>query len=153
LVAAIRFRIRAVQQQASFQIRLIVQGDENEPLPDELALCLFRAVQEALNNAQKHAAPSKVEIRLAIGDEDVCLSIVDDGCGFRVPNQLERLLDEQHFGLIGLRERLDLVQGTLEVVSAPGQGTQIRIWVPLGAAAQEPYRKDALHDRSFAIAE
>lgn len=153
LVAAIRFRIRAVQQQAAFQIRLVVQGDEDEPLPDEVALCLFRAVQEALNNAQKHAAPSKVEIRLALGVEDIWLSIVDDGQGFRVPTQLERLLDEQHFGLIGLRERLELVQGTLEVLSAPDQGTQIRIWVPLQAAAQTPYRKDSLHDRSLAIVE
>jgi signal transduction histidine kinase len=153
LVAAIRFRIRTVQQQATFPIRLIVQGEEEQPLPDEVALCLFRAFQEALNNAHKHAAPSKVEIRLALGNEDVYLSIVDDGCGFRVPSQLERLLDEQHFGLIGLRERLELVQGTLDVVSAPGQGTQIQIWVPLGTNAQEPYRKDSLHDRSFAIAE
>lgn len=153
LVAAIRFRIRTVQQQAPFQIRLVVQGDEDEPLPDEVALCLFRAVQEVLNNAQKHAAPSKVEIRLALGGEDVWLSIVDDGRGFRVPTQLERLLDEQHFGLIGLRERLDLVHGTLEVLSAPDQGTQIRIWVPLPAGAQTPYRKDSMHDRSLAVVE
>lgn len=153
LVAAIRFRIRAVQQQAAFQIRLVVQGEEDEPLPDEVALCLFRAVQEALNNAQKHAAPSNVEIRLALGVEDIWLSIVDDGRGFRVPTHLERLLDEQHFGLIGLRERLELVHGTLEVLSAPGQGTQIRIWVPLQAVAQTPYRKDSMHDRSLAVVE
>ncbi|MBV9787159.1 MAG: GAF domain-containing protein [Chloroflexi bacterium] len=153
LVAALRFRVRTVQQQATFQIRLLVQGDEDEPLPEEVALCLFRAVQEALNNAQKHALPSKVEIRLALSVEDIWLSIVDDGRGFRVPTQLERLLDEQHFGLIGLRERLELVQGTLDVLSAPGQGTQIRIWVPLQADAQTPYEKDLMHDRSLAVVE
>jgi signal transduction histidine kinase len=153
LVAAIRFRVRAVQQHAPFPIRLIVQGDETQSLPDDVSLCLFRAVQEALSNAQKHAAPGRVEIRLALGVDDVWLSIVDDGCGFRVPTHLERLLDEQHFGLIGLRERLELVQGTLEVISAPGQGTCLRIWVPLHSAMREPQKEEVLYDRSVAIVE
>ncbi|HEX6291570.1 MAG TPA: ATP-binding protein [Herpetosiphonaceae bacterium] len=153
LVAAIRFRIRAVQQHAPFSIRLLVQGDEAQPLPDEVALCLFRVVQEALSNVQKHAVASHVEICLALGEEAVWLSIADDGRGFRVPGHLERLLDEQHFGLIGLRERLELVQGTLEVMSAPGQGTTVRVWVPLPSAARQVHGKDAVHDRRVAAVE
>ena len=153
LVAAIRYRARAMQQLVPFPIRLIVQGDDDQPLPEEIALCLFRVVQEALNNAQKHAAPSYVEINLVLGADDVWLSIVDDGCGFRVPVQLERLLDEQHFGLVGLRERLELIHGTLEVISVPGQGTCLRVWVPLPSIHGEPQRKDAWHDRSVAIVE
>jgi signal transduction histidine kinase len=153
LVAAIRYRVRVMQQLVPFNIRLIVQGDEDQPLPEEIALCLFRVVQEALANAQKHAAPSDVEIRLVLAVDDVWLSIVDDGSGFCVPVQLERLLDQQHFGLVGLRERLELVQGTLEVTSVPGQGTCLRIWVPLPPMSGEPQRKDAWHDQSVAIVE
>jgi two-component system sensor histidine kinase DegS len=153
LVAAIRSRVRAMQQLVPFHIRLVIQSDDDQPLPEAIALCLFRVVQEALNNAQKHAAPSYVEIRLILGVDDVWLSIVDDGCGFRVPVRLERLLDEQHFGLVGLRERLELIQGTLELTSVPGQGTCLRVWVPLPSISGEPQRKDAWHDRSVAIVE
>jgi len=83
---------------------------------------LFRLVQEALFNVRKHAGASRVEVSLRMCDGSVVLSLQDDGCGFdpaRVPSG--------HLGLLMMRERAETAGGRLEVESAPGRGTTIRV--------------------------
>jgi signal transduction histidine kinase len=89
---------------------------------------LFRLVQEALFNVRKHARARRVEVSIAPCGDGVALDIVDDGCGFdpeRVP--------AGHLGLLTMRERAESAGGTLEVRSAPGHGTAIRVLVPASA--------------------
>ena len=94
-------------------------------LGPELESTVYRLVQETLTNTMKHANAERVELTLkAIGGE-VRLSVSDDGSGF--------LLDQPAggFGLIGMRERVELVGGRLEVESSPGGGTVVRARLPV----------------------
>jgi signal transduction histidine kinase len=89
-------------------------------------------VQEALTNVIKHADAAHVSVLLSPGDRDLTLLVEDDGAGFE-PAQVP----SERLGLVGMRERVALVNGTLTVESAPGGGTTLRVTVPLGVAPPE----------------
>jgi two-component system NarL family sensor kinase len=100
------------------------------PLPPEVDLSLFRIVQEALNNVEKHAQAKKVRLRLRIERDTVVLKIQDDGCGFNpmVPKLSKD--GRRGIGLSSLRERASGLGGTCEVTSDPAKGTAITVRVP-----------------------
>ncbi len=100
-------------------------------LPDSTAVCLFRTAQEALQNVIKHARARTVRVRMRPVGSRVELTVRDDGCGFQVPECLQELARDRHFGLVGLVERAELAQGTLDVRSEPGHGTELRLSLPL----------------------
>jgi signal transduction histidine kinase len=131
LVSALRSRLREIGSEGTLRVELIVRGNEETSLPEELEVCLFRVLQEALVNVQKHAQASQVTVRLAMEPTRVCLSIQDNGCGFSIPAHLSHFMDDGHFGLVGTRERLELVGGKLTLRSISEQGTCLEAWVPL----------------------
>lgn len=94
-------------------------------LPVEVAVNLYRVAQEGLNNAARHAAARHVTIRLAWEASTLVLTLRDDGQGFRVPDALEDLVAQGRFGLVGMRERVELIGGTLALESVPGRGTMV----------------------------
>ena len=100
-----------------------------------VSLCLFRAAQEALRNALKHAQADTVMLRLCVqaqGAENALeLAVQDDGRGFAVPERLGELAQRNHFGLIGVEEQVTMVGGALTVSSKPGSGTLVSVKVPL----------------------
>ncbi|WP_028535233.1 PAS domain-containing sensor histidine kinase [Paludibacterium yongneupense] len=93
-------------------------------LDDARAVILFRIVQEALTNVARHAAASHVVIRLAYTDAELVLKVEDDGRGFD-PAAMSR-----SFGLVGIRERVWMLRGSVEVDSAPGAGARIIVRIP-----------------------
>jgi PAS domain S-box-containing protein len=95
-------------------------------VPDQAALCLFRVAQEALTNATHHARARTVSVSLREADGGLLLAVSDDGCGFDVANPGKR----GRLGLASMRERILLVNGTLDIDSAPGRGTTVVAWVP-----------------------
>lgn len=100
-------------------------------LPKDISLCLFRVLQEAMQNAIKHSGASQVSVSLN-GEPDVIrLTIRDSGIGFDVEEAFKR----GGIGLSTIRERLKLVNGTLSIESQPQQGTTIRANAPLSAKA------------------
>lgn len=101
-------------------------ADEVGPLPDEYALALFRVAQEALNNAAQHGNATRVEVWLHCGDT-VELTIQDDGDGFTPPSDWHDLAEQDHYGLLGMRERAEAIGADLEIESRPGDGTQVRL--------------------------
>ena len=107
-------------------ITITVSSENVAPvLPDEIALCLFRIAQEAMQNAIKHSGARTIRIQLK-GDHDViALTIVDDGAGFDVSGAAGKGL-----GLISMHERAESVGGTLKVVSRKGAGTRLQVTVP-----------------------
>lgn len=106
--------------------RVEVAG-EPVALPRTTLHHLLRIAQEATTNALRHAAPRAIVIRLAYRPEGVLLEITDDGAGF----QPDAVLNQAgHFGLRGIRTRARKLRGTLTIVSAPGEGTTIRVLVP-----------------------
>jgi signal transduction histidine kinase len=103
---------------------------KGERMPREVESCMYRVVQEALTNVIKHSNAGNVSVLFTPGEREVTLIVEDDGAGFdpaRVPP--ERL------GLLGMRERVGLVGGSLTLESSPGAGTTVRVTVPLGARA------------------
>ncbi|MHB8294103.1 MAG: sensor histidine kinase [Acidimicrobiales bacterium] len=102
-------------------------------LPPELELAVFRICQEALHNAVRHAGADLIEARLRIEAGRVVVRVSDDGEGFEAGG----LAADGHrgLGLVGMRERADLLGGELEVSSAPGSGTVVRASLPVGRPA------------------
>jgi signal transduction histidine kinase len=134
--------------------RLVREGGPNMPkielnmdqvgtsLPQPVATCLFRAGQEALRNALKHAQAQHIMLNLRltppvpldVGGEQrgsVTLSVRDDGRGFRVPVRLSELTWANHFGLVGIAERVSLIGGQLTLRSQPRLGTEVAVQIPL----------------------
>lgn len=99
-------------------------GSLEPRLPWELETTVYRIAQEALNNVAKHAGAHRVDVLLERHPDGVALIVEDDGQGFD-----PETVREGAFGLVGIRERAALVQGTIEIESAPGQGTTILLRV------------------------
>lgn len=95
-------------------------------LPADAEIALYRVVQEALANVTRHANASRVDLHLN-ADQEVVLIIADNGCGFESGSGKGRL------GLVGMRERVTLLGGSLDIESAPDSGTTIRARLPLPA--------------------
>lgn len=96
-------------------------------LPDEVAVNFFRVAQETLGNIGKHASASRVEIQLLGNEDQLELTIHDNGCGFKKPATLNDLPAQNHFGLVGMRERIELIGGDWSLESTPGEGTCVRV--------------------------
>jgi signal transduction histidine kinase len=139
LVTAIRSHVRELGEAGgeTLRIDLRVEGDTERWLPEDIQLCLYRVMQEALINVEKHASARRVQVTLDIQPTEVRLEIRDDGRGFHLPQHLGSLLEQDHFGLVGLRERLELVRGSLQILSSPGEGTRLTASVPLPGEGQD----------------
>jgi signal transduction histidine kinase len=102
---------------------------ETRRLPPDVEVTLLRAAQEALANVAKHAAAERVGLTLSYMEDVVTLDVRDDGIGFHVNGHAEGL-DDRGFGLLGMRQRVGLIHGTLAIESEPGGGTAISVSVP-----------------------
>jgi signal transduction histidine kinase len=111
-----------------------IQVDLSDRLAPELETVLYRVVQESLNNVAKHSQASNVSIRVRTDEQNVHLRIRDDGVGFDT-SHADELLREGHFGLAGMRERVGLAGGHLELRSTPGKGTTVEVMLPLAPVA------------------
>jgi signal transduction histidine kinase len=107
-------------------IELEIEGNE-EGFSQQSLITLYRAAQEGLTNIQKHAQAGCAMVSIKLNDQLASLCIVDDGQG--VDTDIIGK-DETHFGLKGVRERLELIQGSIELESAPGKGMKLFITVP-----------------------
>lgn len=105
-----------------------VHNDPVAALPDEVTICIYRVVQESLSNVARHARASQVDVEVMCDEEMIDLSIRDNGVGFDLEQSSK---PGGHLGLLSMKERVRLAQGTLEVESAPGHGTHIRVHIPL----------------------
>lgn len=106
-------------------------GDLPDRLPYELETALFRAAQEALTNVSRHAGAEMVLVEIAAENGQLALDIEDDGRGFDPTDVTPRPGDLRGLGLLGMRERVELLGGTVTINSAPGRGTHVSIRVPL----------------------
>jgi signal transduction histidine kinase len=127
LEKAIRSHIETISSShPELNIHLELEPDENT-LPESLRLTLFRIYQVALTNVLRHAGARNVTVQLAMNSHEVILEISDDGRGFDVPESWFQFAHEGHLGLVGAIERANAVGARLEVDSAPGKGTRLRV--------------------------
>lgn len=104
-------------------------------LPSHIETALFRIVQEAVNNIAKHSHARHAEIGLSFPDETARIVVSDDGKGFDVQDQLRRQATHGGVGLAGMRERVSLLSGSIEIRSSPASGTVIEVEVPIRGGA------------------
>lgn len=120
-----RFRTRHPE----YVIRLELEKDEDR-LPEQIRLAMFRIFQEGLTNIVRHAGASQISVRLGFDPVWAFLEIADDGRGFVPPRDWLEMARKGHLGLIGIHERLDTLGGKMEIISRPGQGARLRVWLP-----------------------
>lgn len=130
LIPAMRWYARTNLEAAGITVNLNIP-DEALQLHSEQNTALFRIAQEAINNIIRHADAKAADISLTRNQGKICLVVQDDGCGFPlVSKSIANFLPNQ-LGLIGIRERAELIGGSLEINSAPGQGSKIKVCVPV----------------------
>ena len=95
-------------------------------LPDNIALCLYRVVQEGLQNVIKHSGVNGAKVELSANENELCLIVSDQGCGFDVAKSKHG----KSLGLVSIRERVRLVNGRISVQSQRGEGTRIKVHIP-----------------------
>jgi signal transduction histidine kinase len=126
--------LRWLADRAGKQQRLVVTVEDDgspKPLEDQVTVLLFQTVRELLQNVVKHARSKRATVRCAVGDGVFTLDVLDPGVGFEV-HAIDRLPTRQGgFGLFSIRERLKLMGGTIDIHSIVGEGTTVRIRVPL----------------------
>ena len=132
LVAAVRKEAKDFAKASGVKVRVAV-SDEIGRLAPECEAAIYRVVQEALHNVAKHAKATLVNVQISRGEEIVHLVIEDDGQGME---NTERW-NGRSFGLAGMRERVAMLGGTVEVHSSPGSGTRIEVVVPMEQCGAE----------------
>lgn len=122
----------------------------NQVIPMEVEYHLLRIAQEAISNTIKHSGARHLDIQLQLRGRRIHLRVADDGRGF-APEALESQ-PPGHYGLIGIRERVLQIHGTLTLTSTPGQGTVVQVDVPIGSGILgSPQRLPALSDKDVIL--
>jgi signal transduction histidine kinase len=129
LIAALHWQVRELMRRTSLDITLVAD-DAADDLPEKHKTCVYRVVQEALNNCAKHSRAMQVRVLVRRDDGELTVTVQDDGVGFD-PGR------ERGLGLLGIAERIERVDGLLSIRSASGHGTVLsaRLPVPLVHAA------------------
>ena len=118
------------QKRTGISVDLQVDGLKKE-IPVGVKKNLYRIAQEALTNIRRHAKASEVKVLLHCTDDQLEMSVEDNGRGFVLQEALERAHLEKRFGLLGMQERAYLMGGSLETETAPGRGTTLKVVLPL----------------------
>ncbi|GAB4445040.1 MAG: sensor histidine kinase [Anaerolineae bacterium] len=133
VVPTVRRYVDNFQEKTGITVELAISGEERR-LEAHREVMLFRGVQELLSNARDHANASRVKISLDMGMDNITATVEDNGRGFNPEEVMDRGSEESKaVGLSTLRERLELVGGTMRVNSTEGEGSTIRIQIPAGA--------------------
>jgi two-component system CheB/CheR fusion protein len=136
LVLALSNYVEQWSARANVAVDLHSSRLEGERLPLVVETTIYRLVQEALTNVLKHAQASEVSVIIERHSHEVRLIVEDDGMGFRVPTAPSDPTLTSQLGLIGMQERVALLNGTLTIESAPGSGTSIFAHIPLPTARE-----------------
>lgn len=116
-------------QSTDFCETLLVESNEAWKLNKDTKLVLIRVIQECLNNAIKHASPSNIKVQMEKSDGRYLVRIEDDGKGFDTSQQ------SKGSGMTNLRKRMETIGGAFEIISSPGNGTQINLSLPVSVLA------------------
>ncbi len=131
-IPTLQWHLYRLDQDYGVRGTLAVDGEEVE-LEYDTAVTLFRIFQESVQNALQHAEASHIFVNVAFDADSVTLSVEDDGKGFDPDEARGRRLEEQErgLGLLGIEERTRLLRGSMNISSGPGEGTTVRVSVPL----------------------
>jgi signal transduction histidine kinase len=127
LIPALEWQAREVSRRSGIKVT-VTADDVPDSLPDEMRTCIYRIVQEALQNMSRHSGAKSAVIAVRQDEHSLLLSVEDDGRGFD-PERTKGL------GMLGMEERVKQLGGQFEIQSSPGKGTTLRITLPIQVAA------------------
>lgn len=131
LVPTLQRYVLTFQEETGISVSFITKGSQPELKP-VISLTVFRIVQEALNNVVKHAKANTVVMQLEFLEDSLRLFVYDDGVGFDTARLKERNEDiSSGFGLVSMKERIELLGGDMRISSEPGKGARLNIIIPL----------------------
>jgi two-component system sensor histidine kinase DegS len=140
LVPTLRKFVQDFEDRTKIRTKFELKGRETR-LPSGMEVAIFRLVQEAFANVLKHSLASYVTLEISFRKDEVKLHIADNGVGFNVEQMETKLANENHFGLLGMRERLELLEGRMELKSEKDSGTRITMYIPFGSKTKEDGRR------------
>ncbi len=129
LIAAVEWLSHNSLEISGISVDIKISGQETD-LSSELRTILFRVFQEIFSNILKHANAGKVYVRIYFWKNHLRINIKDDGVGFEVNEAINSKERPRGLGLIGMKERIDYLNGDINIASVPGKGTEIVIKVP-----------------------
>jgi signal transduction histidine kinase len=130
MLPAVKWLVKQKSEESGIDIALKINGKEQRLLP-EMELILFRIVQEALNNVTKHAHATRADVQIEFTGSHVIASIHDNGKGFELPQTVGDLSHSGKLGLVGMQERVSLINGSLVIKSEKDRGTLVTASVPI----------------------
>jgi signal transduction histidine kinase len=128
LVPAIRWLVKGFQEDNGIDTQLEILGEE-PPISRKYATNIFRIIQEALNNIRKHAKATRVNITLQYTDDLIEIIVQDNGIGFNLPKTDGELTSQSKLGLLGMRQRAQILDGTIHFESERRMGTRLTLQV------------------------
>jgi len=131
LTAAMEWQLTEFEKRSGIHTRFINSGDE-VLLPEAVKTALFRIFQESLTNVARHSQAKNISVSFIEADDHLVLSIQDDGKGF----DKQQVADKKTLGILGMKERTFMIDGTYEIVSAPGKGTVVTVKIPFTHTTQ-----------------
>jgi signal transduction histidine kinase len=133
VVAAIKWMAKNFQRRTGITCKVAVQGADKIS-GTARGTAIFRIVQEAMTNVMRHAAASQVDVILAKRDDVMIVEVRDNGIGIKEG----RIFDSKSLGLIGIRERVLLLGGEAVISGKPGEGTAVRVTLPMKEEGENP---------------
>jgi two-component system, NarL family, sensor histidine kinase DegS len=133
LVPTLKRFLEEIKDREGYEVKLEVFGEERR-LKNTYEVALFRLVQEGLNNSRKHSQATQILIEITFSATNVHVKIVDNGKGFDLQKVLNEVSGKESYGLLSMKERIELLNGKLVIETAPGQGTRITTDIPMDQA-------------------
>ncbi len=130
LVPALQSYAQRLRETEGLNVVLNV-GGEFDRLSHNAEVAIFSVVQEAITNAKKHARASRIDIEVTPGDDNLAIIVRDNGVGFDAKAVAAGYEERGSLGMVNMKERAEIVEGTLSISSEPGQGTAIILRLPL----------------------
>ena len=129
LLPALEMLVRTTDTQYTAVVSL-EHASDTPRLYANVELAIYRIAQEAVNNALHHAQAKHITIRLFPHKKGLSLTVADDGIGFKPSQHLDLYTRQGHFGLVGIQERVRQLDGTLNIISFPGEGATLSVYIP-----------------------
>ena len=139
LIPTLRKYVHDYEEKTKIRATFETRGKEHR-MSSPMEAAIFRLVQEALTNAAKHAFPSYVGVEITYQAQMIRIVVTDNGLGFKVEQLEQKTKEHTHFGLIGMRERVELLEGRMEIESAANLGTKIIIHIPTNTDKRKEYQ-------------
>ncbi|TDF93597.1 sensor histidine kinase [Paenibacillus piri] len=136
LIPALRKFVQDYEEKTKISTRFDLIGKDSR-LPSGMEVAIYRLVQEAFSNVLKHAHASHITLEVTFQQQMVKIVVSDNGVGFAVESIDKKIERGSHYGLMGMRERVELLEGRMEIQSAKDAGTKVSLLIPIKLTSKE----------------